>query len=170
MSNKTKVPITDPWGTPHCAHKTLCFRVKSIYCHKLFSAREIEENQQLTKSLFAIMEKFIKQYVTIYCIKLIALSITNFLWVKERFYKWRVIIIYCLFNIFHKANYCMQSRKVSLKFETFLYCFFIMQKSLCFMHKFFHYIMKFWSQRSRSIVDIFKFRTLFVNWCNFSNF
>ena len=87
--------------------KTLYFRVKSIYCHKLLSAREVGRKPTIGYIPYSIMWKFMKQYVMI-C------SIKCFLQINKDSTNTHFIIYY-LFNIFNKANYCMCSRKCFLK-------------------------------------------------------
>ena len=103
---KTKEARTDPCGTP----KTLCFRVKFIYCYKLLSVRKVERKSSIGYISYSILWKFMEQYVMFYCIK--CLLQVN----KDSTNK----LIYCLFNIFNKANYCMCSRKFFLKSKLFL--------------------------------------------------
>ena len=91
----------------HPILKNLYFRVKSIYCHKLFSVREVGRKPTIGYISYTIVWTFMKQYVMIYsmkCFLQINKDSTN-----------KYFIIYCLFNIFNKANYCMCSRKCFLK-------------------------------------------------------
>ena len=109
--------------TPAAPHiKPLCFRVKSIYCYKLLSAREVGRKPTIGYILYSKKWKFMKQYVMVYYIKC-------FLKVNKDSTN-KNFIIYCLFNIFNKANYCMCSRKRFLKSKLYLYRIFWSFKNL----------------------------------------
>ena len=100
--------------TPAAPHvKALCFRVKSIYCYKLLSVREVGRKTTIGYILYSKKWKFMKQYVMLHYIKC-------FLQVNKDSTN-KNFIIYCLFNIFNKANYCMCGRKRFLKSKLYLY-------------------------------------------------
>ena len=105
----------DPENRPlrHPILKTLYYRVKSIYCYKLLSVREVGRKPTIGYISYTIVWKFMKQYVMIYSIKC-------FLQINKDSTN-KHFIIYCLFNIFNKANfnYCMCSRKNFLKSKLF---------------------------------------------------
>ena len=88
----------------HPILKTLYFRVKSIYCFKLLSVREVQRKPTIGYISYSIMWKSMKQYVMIY-------SIECFLQINKDSTN-KHFIIYYLFNIFNKANYCMCSRNL----------------------------------------------------------
>ena len=88
----------------HPMLKTLYFRVKSIYCYKWLSVREVGRKQTIGYISYIIVWKFMKQYVMIYSIK-------SFLKINKDSTN-KHFTIYCLFNIFSMANYCMCSRKI----------------------------------------------------------
>ena len=97
----------------HSILKTLYFRAKSIYCYKLLSVREVGRKPTIGYISYTIVWKFMKQYVMIYSIKC-------FLQINKDSTN-KHFVIYCLFNIFNKANYCMWSRKFFWDPSCFLY-------------------------------------------------
>ena len=79
----------------HPTLKTFFFRVKSIYCYKLLSVREAGGKPTIGCISYSITEKFMKRNLMIYSFKCFF-----------QFSKYPIAkIIYCLFNIFNKANY-----------------------------------------------------------------
>ena len=76
----------------HSILKTWYFRVKSIYCYKLLSVREVGRKPTIGYISYSIMWIFLKQYVIIYSIKC-------FLQVNKNSAN-KQFIIYCLFKIF----------------------------------------------------------------------
>ena len=84
-------PLTHPTLT------TLCFRVKSIYCYNLLSVREAGGKPTIGYISYSITEKFMKRNLMIYSFK------CSFQF--NKYSRNKDFIIYCLFNIFNKANY-----------------------------------------------------------------
>ena len=99
---KRRAPRTDPWGTPY---QKLCISVLSV--------REVGRKRTIGYISYTMLWKFMKQYVMIYSIKC-------FLQINKDSTN-KHFIIYCLFNIFNKANYCRCSSRFLWNPNCFLY-------------------------------------------------
>ena len=103
---KKRRPRTDPWGTPYWK---LCISESN----PLLSVREVGIKPTIGYIPYSIMRKFMKQYHMIYNIKC-------FLQINKDSTN-KHLIIYCLFNIFNKANYWCREEKCFWNPNCFLY-------------------------------------------------
>ena len=105
-----------PQGTPHwklCVSDSNPFIVSYT---TLLSVRGVARRKPIIGyNSYSVVWKFMKQYVMIYSIKFFFAS-------QQKDFTNENFIIYCLFNVFNKANYCMCTRKKFWNPNQFVIC------------------------------------------------
>ena len=115
LKKKVWGPRTDP-KAPHIESFVFQIQIHLLlatqHCFLLGVARR---KPTIGYNSYSVIWKFMKQYVMIYSVKYFFAS-------QQKDFTNENFIIYCLFNVFNKANYCMCTRKKFWNPNQFVIC------------------------------------------------